>query len=190
MRKLFSFLVASLDGFYAGPNDEFDWPNVDEEFNEFSIRQLNDIDTLLFGRVTYEGMATFWPSDFALQTNPVIAERMNSVDKVVFSDKLEKADWANSRLVKNDDLEGEISKLKDLPGKDLAIFGSPTMTASLTEKRLVDELRVMVHPVALGDGKSLFGAINNRLRFRLLQSTTFGSGNVLLNYRPEPARSE
>lgn len=185
MRKLFSFLVVTLDGFYAGPNDEFDWPNVDDEFNHFSVSQLNDIEILLFGRVTYEWMAAYWPSEAARNWDPIIAEKMNSVQKIVFSNSLEKAEWENSRLVKNEDVAEEISKLKQLAGKDLAIFGSPTLTTSLIQMGLLDELRIMVHPVALGEGKSLFGGMKNRLHLKLLRSTTFGSGNVLLYYRPD-----
>ena len=94
MRKLFSFMVVTLDGYYEGPNGEFDWPNVDAEFNEFSISQLNDIDTLLFGRVTYEGMASYWPTPAALEFDPVIAERMNSIPKVVFSKSIDRGDVA------------------------------------------------------------------------------------------------
>ena len=102
MRKLISFMVVTLDGYYEGPNGEFDWPNVDDEFNEFAINQLNDIDTLLFGRATYEGMASYWPTPAALEDDPAVAERMNSVDKVVFSSSLDKADWQNTTLVNED----------------------------------------------------------------------------------------
>lgn len=102
MRKLFSFMVTTLDGYHTGPDGEFDWPNVDGEFHEFSIRQMNDIDTLLFGRVTYEHMAQFWPSPEALETLPVTAGRMNSVHKVVFSSTLTEATWENSELVTGD----------------------------------------------------------------------------------------
>ena len=184
MRKLFSFLVTSADGYYAGPQDEFDWPNVDEEFNDFSVSQLNDVGTLLFGRITYEFMAGYWPSEAARTWDPIIAEMMNSVQKVVFSNTLTTADWENSTLVK-DNVAAEVSRLKEMPGKDLAIFGSPTFTRSLLELGLLDELRIMVHPVLLGDGKSLFSGTKDRVQLELLRSMTFGSGNVLLYYRPK-----
>ena len=99
MRKLFSFMVVTLDGYAEGPNGEFDWPNVDDEFNDFAISQLNDIDTLIFGRATYEGMASYWPTPAALEDDRVIADRMNNIPKVVFSSSLESADWQNTRLV-------------------------------------------------------------------------------------------
>ena len=110
MRKLYSFMVITLDGFYEGPNGEFDWPNVDEEFNEFGIEQLHDTDLLLFGRVTYEGMAGFWPTPAARQDDPEVAALMNGLPKVVVSTTLASADWANSRLVKENVAE-EIESL-------------------------------------------------------------------------------
>jgi dihydrofolate reductase len=183
MRKLYSFMVVSLDGFYEGPNGEFDWPNVDEEFNEFGIQQLHDTDVLLFGRATYEGMAAYWPTPAAREDDPVVAELMNTVPKIVVSTTLTAADWNNTRLVGGNVAE-EIAKLKQEPGKGLAIFGSPNLTVSLLGMGLVDELRVMVHPILLGGGRSLFRTLDDRLPLELLQTRTFRSGNVLLTYRP------
>lgn len=183
MRMLFSFMVVTLDGFYEGPNQEFDWPNVDDGFNEFAIRQMNDIDTLLFGRATYEGMASYWPTPAAAEDDPLVADLMNNVPKIVYSATLESADWQNTTLVK-DDAEGSVGGLKQQPGKDLALFGSPHLTVSLLEHGLVDELRVMVNPILLGGGKSLFTGLKERVRLQLQTSTTFSSGNVLLCYRP------
>ena len=184
MRKLFSFMVTTLDGYHVGPNGEFDWPNVDGEFHEFSIRQLNDIDTLLFGRITYEDMAQFWPTPEAQDTDPVTARRMNSLHKLVFSSTLTEATWENSELVTTDPV-ARIDELKQRPGDgDLALFGSSTLTASLLEAGVVDELRVMVNPVLLGSGVSLFGALTDRFEVRLLRTVTFRNGNVLLCYAP------
>jgi dihydrofolate reductase len=183
VRKLFSFMVMTLDGYYEGPNGEFDWPNVDDEFNEFAISQLNDIDTLVFGRVTYEGMAGYWPTPAALEDDPAVAGRMNGIPKIVFSTTLDKADWENTRLIKGD-VSDAISELKQQSGKDLAVFGSPNLTVSLLEQGLVDELRVMVNPILLGAGKSLFRGLKDRVPLKLQETTTFSSGNVLLYYRP------
>jgi dihydrofolate reductase len=183
MRKLFSFMVVSLDGFYEGPNQEFDWPNVDDEFNDFAVSQINDIDTLVFGRATYEGMASYWPTEQAVKDDPVIAELMNSIPKVVFSRSMQRADWNNSTLVPGDAATA-IAELKQQPGKDLALFGSPTLTASLLDQGVVDELRVMVMPILLGAGKSLFAGLGGRVPLALTRATTFSSGNVLLHYRP------
>jgi dihydrofolate reductase len=181
MRKLVSFMAITLDGYYEGPNGEFDWPNVDEEFFEFSNRQDAYIDTLLFGRVTYEFMASYWPT--ATDADPEVIEFMNGVAKVVVSSTLEKAEWNNSTLVSGD-LAGAVTQLKQQPGKEIGIFGSPTLTASLLELGLVDEVRVMVNPVLLAGGTSLFSTLTRRVPLQLQRTTTFKSGNVLLVYRP------
>jgi dihydrofolate reductase len=181
VRKLISFMVVTADGYYEGPDGEFDWPNVDDEFNEFAINQLNDIDTLLFGRRTYEGMASYWPA--AAQDDPVIADRMNGIDKVVFSTSLTEATWHNTTLVTGD-VASSVRELKEKPGRYLALFGSPHLTVSLLEAGLVDELRVMIHPILLGGGKSLFRTLTGRVPLVLGPTTVFRSGNVLLCYRP------
>jgi dihydrofolate reductase len=182
-RKLFSFMVVTLDGFSEGPNHEFDWPNVDDEFNEFSLSQLNDIDILLFGRVTYQLMAGYWPTPEAQREDPATADRMNNAAKIVFSNTLTTAEWNNTRLV-NDDAAHVVADLKQRPGKDMALFGSSTLTVSLLQQGLVDELRVMVNPILLGGGVSLFTGLKDRVPLRLLRTATFSSGNVLLTYQP------
>src|SRR5688572_13512557 len=100
MRKVFLFMMVTVDGFFEGPDQDIDWHNVDEEFNEFAINQLDEVGVLLFGRVTYQLMASYWPTQSAKQNDPVIAERMNSVPKIVFSKTLETVDWDNTRLIK------------------------------------------------------------------------------------------
>jgi dihydrofolate reductase len=183
LKKLISFMAVTLDGYHEGPNGEFDWPNVDDEFYEFSISQLNDIDTLVFGRATYEGMASYWPTAAALESDPIVAEKMNTIRKVVVSRTLDAADWQNTTLVKGKAADA-ISELKQRPGKYLAVFGSSELTANLLEQGLVDELRVMVMPILLGAGNSLFRTLNGRVPLELRQTRTFSSGNVLLVYRP------
>jgi dihydrofolate reductase len=183
MRKMIFFMLTTLDGFYEGPNKEIDWHNVDEEFNEFAINQLNSVDVLLFGRVTYELMASYWPTPAATTNDPIVADKMNSLPKIVFSKTLSSVEWQNTRLVKENIAE-EISKLKQQPGKDLIIFGSSDLAVTLTRLGLIDEYRIMVNPVVLGDGKSLFKGISQRLNLKLLKTRTFSSGNVLLYYQP------
>jgi len=186
MRKLFAFLVTSLDGYFEGPNHEFDWPNVDDEFLEFSISQLDDIGVLVFGRTTYDGMAAYWQSDAAQVTTPAIAERMNVLPKLAISRSLKRAEWTNARVV-GDDVYSQIAELKRGPGKDVAVFGSSALTASLLEAGLVDELRIMIHPILLGAGHSLLTSLHDRVPLALLRTTIFSSGNVLLCYRPGQA---
>jgi dihydrofolate reductase len=162
---------------------------VDDEFNEFAVAQISNTDLLIFGRVTYEGMASYWSSAAAEEDDPIVAPLMNSIPKVVVSTTLDEAAWNNSTLIK-DDVASNISALKEQEGKDLAIFGSPRLTVGLIEMGLVDELRIMVQPVALGAGKSLFTAMNGRLALDLLRTTIFASGNVLLTYKPLTGRQQ
>jgi len=183
MRKILAFIVVTVDGYYEGPNGEFDWPVVDEEFNEFGLQQLEEVDTLLFGRVTYEGMAAYWPTPAAEQDDPRVAAKMNDLPKLVVSRTLDKAEWSNTRLIR-DGVAEELSKLKQQPGKDIAIFGSSNLVVSLLRMGLVDELRIMVHPVVLGDGKSLFRTADERIGLKLSSTRSFSSGSVLLCYRP------
>ncbi|MCL5612172.1 MAG: dihydrofolate reductase family protein [Chloroflexi bacterium] len=182
MRKLFSFNMMTLDGFLEGSKWDLSWHNVDAEFNEFAIAQLNEIDMLLFGRVTYEGMAGYWSTPDAAKNDPVVAGLMNQIPKIVFSKTLDKADWNNTRLVK-DHIADEISKLKQQSGKNLAIFGSANLMSKLMQMNLVDEHRVMVNPVILGAGTPLFQT-KNKLNLKLLKTRTFKNGNVLLCYEP------
>lgn len=183
MRTLYAFVMATLDGFFEGPDQELDWHHADEEFDEFAAGQLNDTDVLLFGRVTYEGMAGFWPTPAAQEEAPGVTERMNGLPKVVFSTTLETAEWSNTRLVREHVAE-EVRVLKEQPGGSIGVLGSPTLTAGLIRMGLLDELRVMVNPVALGAGRSLLGGLDRALELELLQTRTFRSGNVLLTYRP------
>ncbi|WP_414504892.1 dihydrofolate reductase family protein [Streptomyces sp. NEAU-L66] len=182
MRKLFSYVAISLDGYYEGPDGEFDWPNIDAEYFEFANQSNAYIDTLLFGRRGYEHMAAFWPN--ATGPDPEIVAFMNRVEKVVVSSTLEKAEWDNTTLVRADDLAGTVKALKQRPGNEIALFGSVTLTASLLELGLIDELRMLVNPIILGEGRSLFSTLNRRVPLDLWRTTTFRSGNVLLTYRP------
>ena len=190
MRKLFSFNMVTLDGFFEGPNREIDWHNVDTEdgeFNEFAVEQLNAMDTLLFGRVTYQLMASYWPTPTALEGDPIVAELMNRLPKVVVSRTLDKVEWNNTRLVK-DHVAEEILKLKQQPGKDIALFGSANLMSTLMQLDLIDEHRIMVNPVLLGDGNPLFKKAKDRQSLKLIRTRTIRSGNVLLCYRPDGSR--
>src|SRR5262245_47323272 len=183
MRKLLSFHVTSLDGYYEGPGQAFDWPVVDEEFNVFALRQLEEADTLLFGRATYQMMAGYWPTLAARQDDPAVTAKMNGLDKIVISRTLGTAEWAPTRVIGGDVAE-VIGKLKQQPGKNMMILGSSALTVSLIGMGLVDEVRVMVTPVVLGDGKSLFRTAADRINLRPLRPRSFRSGNVLLRYQP------
>jgi dihydrofolate reductase len=181
MRKVLFFMLTSLDGFFEGANHDIYWHNVDAEFNEFAIEQLHSVDTLLFGRVTYEMMASYWPTPDVKTNDPVVAGLMNSTPKIVFSKTLKKADWENTKLIRNNFVE-EMTKLKQQPGKDMIIFGSSDLAVTFIEHGLLDEMRVMVNPLVLGDGKSLLKGIKGKLDLKLIKTRIFKNGNVLLYY--------
>jgi dihydrofolate reductase len=183
MGKITVFNLTTVDGFFEGPNREIDWHRVDEEFNEFAIEQLNSVDTLLFGRVTYELMANYWPTPAATTDDPIIAHKMNSLSKIVFSKTLARAEWQNTRLIKENFVE-EISRLKKQSVKDMFIFGSSDLAVSFIQHNLIDEYRIMVNPVVLGGGKPIFKGIQNRLELKLIKTKLFKSGNVLIYYQP------
>jgi dihydrofolate reductase len=184
MRKVLFFMMVTLDGFFEGPNHSIDWHNVDEEFNMFANAQLDSVDMLLFGRITYELMAAYWPTPSAAKDDPLIAKKMNQTPKIVFSRTLNNTAWQNTRLIKENIVE-EISKLKAEPGKDLILFGSSDLSVTLIQYGLIDEFRIMVNPVVLGNGTTLFNGIRERLNLRFQKAQTFHSGNVLLYYQPE-----
>jgi len=183
MRKIIFQMMVSLDGYFEGPNKELDWHLVDDEFNDYASDLLSSVDTLLFGRVTYQLMASYWPTPTAKTNDPLIAEKMNNLPKIVFSKTLAKVEWNNTRLVKENAAE-EISKLKRQPGKDMAIFGSSDLTVSLMSSGLIDEYRIFVNPVVLGSGKALLKGLKDRLYLNLVRTKIFKSGLVLLCYKP------
>jgi len=184
MRKLYVFNMMSLDGFIARTNGDLDWHNVDKEFDDFAIEQLASTGMILFGRVTYDMMAAFWPTPGAIESDPVVAEAMNSLPKIAFSKTLQRADWSNSSLAREIVAE-EISALKREAGKDIAIFGSSTLVSAFSELGLIDEYRVMVNPVVLGSGIPLFNGMDRYLKLKFLQARPFRSGNLLLYYTPD-----
>jgi dihydrofolate reductase len=181
MRKLITWNLVTLDGFFEGPKSwDIGWHDTvwGEELERFSLEQAQSVGMLLFGRVTYQGMASFW-----LTEKGEIAEFMNAVPKVVFSRTLSKADWNNSRLVK-DKAEEEVKRLKDQAGKDLFIFGSANLSSTLTRAGLIDEYRLCVAPVVLGGGNPLFKASPTWLKMKLLEARPLKSGGVILRYQP------
>lgn len=184
MRKLIFQMMISLDGYFEGPDRELDWHIVDDEFLQTAVDLLNSADTLLFGRVTYQMMAEYWPTPAAIADDPVIAERMNSLPKIVFSSTLDKSEWQNTRIVKGDAVEF-VTELKQQPGMNMVIFGSSDLAVTLLKQGLLDEIRLIVNPLILGNGKPLFKGFNDRLKLTLVENRTFPSGSVFLRYLPE-----
>lgn len=174
--------LVTVDGFFEGPKRwEIDWHESvwGDELERLSIEQAKSADILLFGRVTYEGMAAYWPSQ-----KGEIADFMNNLPKVVFSRTLEKAEWNNTRLVR-EKAEEEVAWLKQQPGKDLFIFGSANLSSTLMRHGLIDEFRLCVTPVILGSGSPLFKPGPERQRLRLVEARPLTSGGVILRYQPE-----
>ena len=181
MRKLTVFNLVTLDGYFAGQGGDISWHNVDEEFQELANAASNSGNTLLFGRVTYELMASYWPTPEAIKNDPIVAQGMNSATKIVFSRTLNKIDWNNTRLVKNDMLS-EIRKLKQESGKDLTVLGSGSIVSQLAQERLIDEYQILLNPVVIGKGKTMFEGVKDRFSLKLTKTRVFGNGNVLLSY--------
>jgi dihydrofolate reductase len=183
MKKIILFNMMTLDGFFEGPDREIDWHNVDEEFNDFAVRQLDEASVLIFGRITYELMAGYWPTSDAIQNDPLVAGKMNSLPKVVFSNLLVSTDW-NNTILRKGNVRDAIKEFKEVYDKDIFIFGSGNLAMSLARLNLIDEYRIMVNPVLLGEGNPLFRTLQDRIKLKLINTRVFRSGNVLLCYEP------
>lgn len=183
MAKLFAFNFLTLNGFFKGTNEDISWHRHEKEQNEFAAENLQAAgNILLFGRVTYEMMAGYWPTPAAMEHDPFMAERMNTARKIVFSKTLKSANWNNTTLMK-DNIEEEVLLLKK-QDKDMAILGSGTIITQFAEQGLIDEYHIMIDPVAIGKGTCMFQNINQKLQLELVSTRTFKSGAVLLCYRP------
>jgi len=192
MRKIILMMSVSVDGFIQGPNRELDWHMVDDELHSHFNEVLSAMGAFLSGRVTYELMAGFWPTADTdpSSTGPVVefARIWRDMPKIVFSRTLERADW-NTTVVR-DLVAEEIQELKAQPGGDLALGGAD-LAAAFMRHDLIDEYRIYVHPIVIGQGKPLFQPSDARINLRLAETRTFGNGVVLLRYqRPDPRPSD
>jgi dihydrofolate reductase len=182
MRQLIMWNLMTLDGFFEGPTKwdisfhEYAWG---EEMEQLSLEQLSSAEMLLFGRVTYEGMAAYWQT-----ATGDIADLMNGIPKIVFSRTLDHAEWANTRLVTSS-AEEEVARLKEQSGKDMFIFGSADLASTLSRQGLIDEYRLGVAPVILGGGNPLFKPGPDQLKLQLLDARPLKTGCVILRYRPK-----
>ncbi|MFK0258531.1 dihydrofolate reductase family protein [Streptomyces sp. NPDC090445] len=183
-RQVFAFLFCSLDGYHEGAEGELDWGLCDEEFFDWTLRQTREVGALLLGRRTYEHFADVWTSAEAAQRLPEIAAFMNAVPKTVVTDSGKVTPWEGTRVVDGSGVDAEIARLRTEAAGDIAIFGSSGLTATLLERGLVDELRILVNPVLLGRGRSLFAGLEDRMHLTPGAVTAFRSGNILLRYGP------
>ena len=181
MRKLIAWDMMTLDGYFEGKSPwdlAFHGSIWGEELEAFSLEQLNAAGTLLFGRKTYEGMASYWSNETG-----AIADLMNSIEKVVVSRSLNEAAWSNTRLVGGEG-RNAVEALKQRSGKDVYAFGSADLLSSLLRHGLVDELRVCIAPVVLGAGKPLFKPSEQELTMNLLEARALETGGVIVRYAP------
>jgi len=182
MGKITVFNFTTLNGYYKGAKEDISWHKHGKEENKYAEKALQSGNTLLFGRVTYQMMESFWPTPMALEMDPVVAKGMNESNKIVFSTTLKKVTWKNTTLVKTD-LIAEVKELKKLP-QDITILGSGSIITQLAEHGLIDEYQVMIDPVALGKGAPMFKGLKHPLNLKLIDSKIFKSGVVLLCYKP------
>jgi len=185
MRKLLVFNSVTVDGYFTDKNNDMSWAHrqSDLEWDEFVAGNARSGGELLFGRVTYEMMASFWPTPAAAQQFPEVAAGMNNSPKVVFSRSLDSVSWQNTRLMKGN-LADEVRKLKDEPGDHLVIMGSGSIISQLALENVIDEYQLVVNPIVLGTGRTIFEGIKEKLKLKLTSSREFSNGNVLLCYRP------
>lgn len=185
MRTVYAFVIVSIDGFHATPDGGTDWFASDDEFEEYAAAQGDAIDTIVMGRRTFELMASYWPTPQAYADDPVVAGFMNDLPKVVASRTTTQHPWGPTTFVA-DDVVGHVRALRAAPGKDVAIFGSSSLVASLLPTGVVDELRVVVQPTVLGAGLRFLDGADGRTELERLDVREFRNGNTLLTLRPVP----
>lgn len=186
MKKIIMFNFVTVDGYFAGTDGNIDWHPVDDEFNAFGADFISQCDTALFGRVTYDLFAGFWPTAASRADSSAddrsIAQSLNDMRKIVVTHNKLDTDWQHTDIWQ--DVEAnKVKELKQQDGKNIVIYGSGTIVKQLTELGLIDEYQMIVAPVILGGGKSLFAG-NSQKKLRLTGTKTFKAGNVLLKYIP------
>ena len=186
MRKVVAGLFISLDGVVESP-EKWHFPYFNDEMMEVVGAGIAASDAMLLGRVTYQEFAAYWPG--VRSEDEPIAAHMNNTPKYVVSTTLDKAEWTNSTLI-NGNVAAEITRLKQQPGKNLSIVGSPTLVHSLLLDDLLDELGLLIHPVVVGSGKRLFKDGGELKRLKLVDSKAFSTGVLSLTYQPELAQAE
>lgn len=179
MKKVIFQMSVSVDGYVEGPNRELDWHRVDDEFNAYAVETLKKADVLIMGRITYELMAGYWPT--ATDNDPDVTFLMNDKPKLVFSRTLKTLDWKSARLASGSIAE-EVARLKSAPGDGLLWVGGSNLASAFLDEGLLDEVRVILTPVLLGAGHTVFGDIKRRHELKLVSSRSFNSGNVLVTY--------
>jgi dihydrofolate reductase len=185
MRRLVSFMHISLDGFATEAKGSMDWITVDNEMFDYSGMQTDRSDTALYGHGTYDIMQAYWPTAAdkpdASKHDIEHSRWYKDVEKIVISKSLKGKTLSNARIV-CDDVANEILKLKKASGKDIVMFGSPTLTLSLLQENLIDDYWLFLNPILLGQGKNIFNGLRKILKLKLVESKAFASGVVCLHY--------
>ena len=175
----------SLDGFVAGPNGEMDWIEVDDEMFEYSGKLTDQSDAALYGRVTYQMMESYWPTaaDQPKATKHDIEHSRwyNKVAKIVISRTMQQTNSSKTKII-SDNIPEEINKVKQETGKDILMFGSPTLAHTLMQQNLIDDYWLFVNPLLLGKGIPLFAGIKDIMQLKLLTTKVFPSGVIALHY--------
>jgi dihydrofolate reductase len=182
MRKVIVFNNISVDGYFTDAHGDMSWAHKsDPEWMAFTESNAKQGGMLLFGRVTYEMMASYWPTPAAASAMPSVASAMNDSPKVVFSTTLKEAKWQNTRLIRSGIID-VVRELKNETGPDMVIMGSGKVVAQLAEAALVDEFHLVLNPLVLGDGRTMFGGVTARINLELANERRFKNGNVVLYY--------
>ena len=179
MRKIVAGLFISLDGVVEAP-DQWHFPYFNDEMGEAVTAQMDAADAMLLGRVTYQEFAGYWPQQGSEVER---ADHLNNTPKFVVSTTLDRAEWQNTILISGDVVE-ELTRLKQQPGKDISVVGSGTLVRSLLRDGLLDELRLLVHPIVVGHGKRIFPDGTDQKPLKLVESKTFSTGVLYLTYQP------
>lgn len=186
MRTLLAFENISVDGCFADSSGDISWAHrepPDPEFDAFIAGNASGGGVVLLGRITYELMAGWWPTEQAKQSSPVVAEQMNSLPKVVFSRTLREATWSNTTVV-SDGMAEAVRQMKSEPGPGMVILGSGSIVTQLAREGLIDEYQLVLNPVVLGGGRQLCEGLGDRLGLALESARAFANGNVVLRYVP------
>lgn len=183
MRKLSAFVFISLDGYYQGAKGDISWHQHAGEADAQAVKMLKQGHTLVFGRKTYELMASYWPSALAQANDAKVAAGMNAASKIVFSRKLKSVSWKGTTLLKGDLIQ-LVKTLKAGKGKELTILGSGEIVRQLAQAGLIDEFGILVNPVVLGKGTPLFAGMKQPLALKLKSSKAFKNGSLMLTYVP------
>lgn len=182
MGRISVFNQVTVDGYFSDINGDMSWAHKsDPEWDSFVKENASGEGSLLFGRVTYEMMERYWPTPQAMKDNPAIAKQMTAMPKIVFSRTLKHTSWENTKLFKGG-LADEVRRLKKEPDNDITILGSGTIVSQLTQEGLIDEYRLVINPLVIGNGKSIFHGVEKQVPLKLTDTRTFKNGNVVLSY--------